>query len=175
MTSSRGGRGRLAAVAAATVALVLLLPSGASAHKFYASLAQVERVPEGRLEVGIRLFPDDVEQALTAAEGRRVVIDNTASFQRALLKYLDATIVIESGGERAKWRYVGVDPMVNLLWVFVEADWTKPLKGATITNKLLLEISGDQVNTVNLTDGNAKESLTFTAARTSTEAFVAKK
>lgn len=175
MTSSRGGRGRLAAVAAATVALVLLLPSGASAHKFYASLAQVERVPEGRLEVGIRLFPDDVEQALTAAEGRRVVIDNTASFQRALLKYLDATIVIESGGERAKWRYVGVDPMVNLLWVFVEADWTKPLKGATVTNKLLLEISGDQVNTVNLTDGNAKESLTFTAARTSTEAFVAKK
>jgi hypothetical protein len=153
----------------------MLTPSGASAHKFYASLAQIERVPEGRLEVGIRLFPDDVEQALTAAEGRRVVIDNTASFQRALLKYLDSTLVVEAGGERAKWRYVGVDPMVNLLWVFVEADWPKPLKGASVTNKLLLEISGEQVNTVNLTDGNAKESISFTAARTSAEAFAAKK
>lgn len=153
----------------------MLTPSGASAHKFYASLAQIERVPEGRLEVGIRLFPDDVEQALTAAEGRRVVIDNTASFQRALLKYLDTALVIEAGGERAKWRYVGVDPMVNLLWVFVEADWAKPLKGASVTNRILLDISGDQVNTVNLTDGNAKESLTFTATHTSAEAFAAKK
>lgn len=160
---------------AATLALVLLTPSGASAHKFYASLAQIERVPEGRLEVGIRLFPDDVEQALTAAEGRRVVIDNTASFQRALVKYLASTLVVEAGGERAQWRYVGVDPMVNLLWVFVEADWSKPLKGATVTNRILLDVSGDQVNTVNLTDGNAKESLTFTVTHTSAEAFAAKK
>lgn len=175
MTGSRGGRGRFAAVFAGALALVLLTPRGTSAHKFYASLAQIERVPEGRLEVGIRLFPDDVEQALTAAEGRRVVIDNTLSFQRALLKYLDTKLVVEAEGERAKWRYVGVDPMVNLLWVFVEADWTKPLKGATLTNTLLLEVSGDQVNTVNLTDGGAKQSITFTAAHTSTEAFAAKK
>ena len=149
-------------------------PDGASAHKFYASLAQVEKTAEGRVEVGIRLFPDDVEQALSAAAGRKIVVDNTQAFRDALMKYLDATFVLESGDERARLRYVGVDPMVNLMWVFVEADWPRPLRGSRLTNRLLLEVSADQVNTVNLTEGDARESITFTAARATAELFTPK-
>lgn len=64
--------------------------------------------------------------------------------------------------------------MVNLLWVFVEADWTKPLKGSRLTNRLLLDVSADQINTVNLTEGEARETLAFSAARTTMQLFASK-
>lgn len=158
----------------ATLALALALaswPGEVFAHKFYASLAQVEKTSEGRIEVGLRLFPDDVERALSASEGRRVVIGDTATFKDALVKYLDSMFVIASGGERARFRYVGIEAKVNLLWVFVEADWTRPLKGSRLTNRLLLDVSADQVNTVNLTEGDSKETRIFTAEHTSAELF----
>ena len=146
-------------------------PESVSAHKFYASLAQIERTEDGRLEVGIRFFPDDLELALSNAAGRRIVVSESTQFRDALLKYIGPNLVIESGADRATFRYVGVDPKVNVLWVFLEADWSRPLKGARLTNRLLQDISSDQVNTVNLTEGSAKETLTFMSDRTTAVAF----
>jgi hypothetical protein len=155
--------------------LALVLPASVSAHKFYASLAQVEKTAEGRIEVVLRLFPDDVEQVLSAEAGRRVVMGDTPLFRDELMKYVGSRLVIESGKNRARFRYVGMEPSVNLLWVFIEADWPRSLKGARLTNRLLLEVSVDQMNTVNLTEGAAKETFTFTATRTTADLFAAQK
>ncbi len=169
---------RTSALRPVVVAVLYLIsavgPGGAFAHKFYASLAQVEKTAAGRIEVGIRLFPDDLERALSASAGRPVVIGDTPVFREALMKYLDSTLVLESGTERARFQFVGIDPKVNLVWVFVEAGWTGPLKGGRLTNRLLLDVSDDQINTVNLTEGAAKETLKFTVAHTSEEMFAPK-
>jgi hypothetical protein len=150
---------------------VVRAPEPASAHKFYASLAQVEKTAEGRIEVALRLFPDDVEQVLSAEAGRRVVIGDTPAFRDELMKYIGSRLVIDSGKDRARFRYVGFEPSVNLLWVFIEAEWPRSLKGARLTNRLLLEVSADQMNTVNLTEGAAKETFTFTATHTTADLF----
>lgn len=170
----RGAASRPLAAGAVLFLILALSPGVASAHKFYASLAQVEKTSGGQVEVGLRLFPDDVERALSASAGRPVVIGETPAFREALMEYLDATFVLASGTERARFRYVGIDPKVNLVWVFVETDWPRPLKASRLTNRLLLDVSSDQTNTVNLTEGEARETLVFTAARTSAELFAPK-
>ena len=78
-----------------------------SAHKFYASLAQVERTADGRLEVALRFFPDDLEAALRKATGTRVVVEDSTAFAAAFVPWLNAVFALEAGGRRTAFRYVG--------------------------------------------------------------------
>ena len=148
------------------VALGLATARAVSAHKFYASLAQVERTADGRLEVALRFFPDDLEAALRKATGTRIVVEDTSAFGEVFEPWLNAVFALEAGGRRTSFKYVGVEVTVKAAWVYVEAAWPDPLAASTMTNALLVDLFPEQVNTVNFVEGGQRASRVFDAATT---------
>jgi hypothetical protein len=149
---------------ALATALGLAAGGSASAHKFYASLAQVERTADGRLEVALRFFPDDLEAALRKATGRRVVVENTAAFGDAFEAWVNTVFAVEGGGRRTAFEYVGAEVTVKTAWVYVETAWSEPLAASTMTNAMLVDLFPEQVNTVNFVEAGRRASKVFSAA-----------
>ena len=136
-----------------------------SAHKFYASLAQVERTADGRVELALRFFPDDLEAALRKATGKRVVVEDTAAFGEVFEPWLNSVFALEAGGRRTAFKYVGAEVTVKTAWVYMEAVWPDPLAASTMTNAMLVDLFPEQVNTVNLVEGATRSSKVFDAGK----------
>jgi hypothetical protein len=154
-----GGRRFTGALLA--VAIVLAAGSATRAHKFYATLTQVERTADGRLEVALRFFPDDLEAALRRATGTRVVVEDSAAFRAAFEPWINTVFALESGGRRTAFRYVGAEVTVKTAWVYAEAEWPVPLSASTMTNAILVDLFPEQVNTVNFVEGGTRSSKVF--------------
>ena len=159
------GRGFAVRLAAAAV-LAASLGTAAWAHKFYASLAVVEHTAEGRLEVSLRFFPDDLEAALRKSTGRTIAIENTKEFAAAFLPWLDSVFSLSAGKQTTRFKYVGVEVGVETAWVYVEAPWTESLDRSSIKNAILVDLFPGQTNTVNFAEGKKRSSIVFSANKT---------
>lgn len=147
----------------AGLALAAMLAPGASAHKFHASLVEVDlNRTTGKLEVGMRLFADDLEAALARKHGRRVRLDATPNAGPLVLDYLREQFVIrDAKGSALELSWVGMEARVDEAWVYVESPAPATLAGARVSNRVFFELFGDQVNTVNFQDGDARTTLLF--------------
>ncbi len=143
-----------------------MLATPSFAHKFYASLAQVERTPAGRLEVSLRFFPDDLEAALRKATGRTIVIENTKAFASAFEPWLNSVFSLQAGKQSTTFKYVGIEVSVEAAWVYVEAAWPEPLDRSSMKNAILFDLFPDQKNTVNFVEGKKRSSVVFSSNRT---------
>jgi hypothetical protein len=154
---------RVHAATLAGLALAALLAPGAAAHKFHASLVEVDLNREtGRVEIGMRLFSDDLEAALTRKHGRKVRLDATEDAGALVLGYLREQFVIrDATGATLELAWVGMEARVDEAWVYVEAKAPATLAGARVSDRVFFELFGDQVNTVNLQDGDARTTLVF--------------
>lgn len=134
-----------------------------SAHKFHASLAEVDyNAKQKTVELGIRLFADDLEAALGKRRDRRVRLDVTPNVDRIVLDYLNETLVIrDRDGVRLTFEWVGMELRVDEAWVFVQANASSGIVGATVDSSVFFELFSDQVNTVNLQQGDARTTLVF--------------
>lgn len=155
----------------AALAASLALTSGgpALAHKFYASLAQVEHSADGRLEVSLRFFPDDLEAALRRATGRAIGVENTKEFGAAFEPWLNAAFSVQAGSRTSAFKYVGVEVSVEAVWVYVEAPWTESLDRSSMKNALLFDLFPDQKNTVNFVEGKKRSSIVFSPQKTTAD------
>jgi len=143
--------------------MVAVWPRAVAAHKFHASLTQIEvNASASTVEVGIRVFVDDLEEALTRRAGRRVRLETTARFDSLAFDYVSASLRIEgANGKRLGFRWIGRESSVDVVWLFVEAPLEGQLDGGRLENNLFFELFDDQVNTVNIKDGKRRTTLTF--------------
>ena len=143
-----------------------MLGTPSFAHKFYASLAQVERTPAGRLEVSLRFFPDDLEAALRKATGRTIALENTKAFAAAFEPWLNSVFSLQAGKQSTAFKYVGIEVTVEAAWVYVETAWPEPLDRSSMKNAILFDLFPDQKNTVNFVEGKKRSSVEFSSDRT---------
>lgn len=153
----------------AAAALAASLGTAAWAHKFYASLAVVEHTAEGRLEVSLRFFPDDLEAALRKANRRTIAVENTKEFAAAFLPWLDSVFSLSAGKQTTRFKYVGVEVGVETAWVYVEAPWTESLDRSSMKNAILVDLFPEQKNTVNFAEGKKRSSIVFGADKTAAD------
>jgi hypothetical protein len=148
---------------AVVLALVAAWAPEALAHKFHASLVEADlNRAAGKLEVGMRLFADDLEAALGRAHGRRVRLD-APNAGALVLEYLGERFVVrDAAGARLELAWVGMEARVDEVWVYVEAPAPETLAGARVEDRVFFELFSDQVNTVNLQEGDARTTLVFT-------------
>jgi hypothetical protein len=146
------------------VLLALALAVPVHAHKFHASLTEVEYDAADRtLEIAVRLFPDDLEAALARRSGRRIAIDAEGA-DRRMLEYLRDTLVITGPrGEAYELSWVGMEATVGTVWVYLQAGAPAGLAGGRIRNEMFLELFDDQVNTVNVKDGSRRATIVLKA------------
>lgn len=136
------------------ICLVLAAPQTAFAHKFYTSIAHVEyNEQEGKLEVSLRVFADDLERALSVRSGKRVRLDTTKDAEALALAYLRDSFEVRDGkGARVELSWVGWNTENEVVWFYFEAALDSA--GARIRNEIFLSLFENQVNTVNIKRGD---------------------
>lgn len=145
----------------------LLLPT--ARHDFHTSITEMRvNAKDKTVEVTVRVFTDDLENALTRANAnQRVRLEaadkNTPAVERAIDRYLKQHFLLTGGNGKPKtFRYLGKEFEADATWLYLEIPLTEPLTGAKLQHNVLFDLFDDQTNLVNVFyGGDEKRSFLF--------------
>lgn len=149
-------------------AALLCLGSAAAAHRFHAGIADISfNARTGSTEIVHTYMAHDIEALLANLYGRQFDLTDPED-QDVLRKYVEPRFQLR-GMDNAplKLRWVGVTIDPTNVTIYQEIEQTPLWKASALRNAILVDFLPDQVNTVNLNEGNAVRTLTFD--RTTTE------
>jgi hypothetical protein len=146
---------------------LLVSVSPASAHPIHTSTAEADyNRATKQLEVSLRVFADDFEAALSELAGHKISLEKTP---RAELDVLSRAYLIEHftvktrDGILATQRLIGreLKDAANELWLYFEIALPTGLDGARIDYTVLRTRFADQLNSLQIRDGNRQQTLVF--------------
>jgi hypothetical protein len=143
-------------------AALLLASAGAWAHRFHAGMVDISfNARTGNTELVHTYMAHDVEALLANLYGRQFDLSDPED-QEVVRKYVEGRFWI-AGQDKTKLnlRWVGMTADAEKITVFQEIEQTPLWKAGAIYDKILIDFIPDQVNTVNLNEGNAVRTLTF--------------
>lgn len=146
-------------------AVLLCAGTAASAHRFHAGIADVSfNARTGSTEIVHTYMAHDIDALLANMYGRQFDLTEPDD-QEVLRKYIESRFwVLGQDKSRLRVRWVGVSADAERVTVYQEIEKTPLWKAGAIHNAVLVDFLPDQVNTVNLNDGNAVRTLTFDRA-----------
>ena len=134
-------------------------------HAFHTSLTEIQyNAKEKSLEVTIRLFTDDLENALTKINnGQKVMIGGKNDNSNAVLsKYIQQHFAIITPQKQKKAiNYLGKEIEGDATWVYVEIPESQVIKDHILYNDLMQELFDDQTNLVNFFYAGSKKTFLF--------------
>jgi hypothetical protein len=154
------------------VSLIVLLFSlfvPARIHDFHTSLAEVQyNASERVLEVSLRVFTDDLEDALLRENGGKAIRVTDAGTADPFIKnYLAKNFsVIDGGNRRRPINLLGKEITVDVTWIYFEIKDIDNLSGKRLQNAVLTEVFDDQINMVNLITPSGKQTFLFKPGET---------
>lgn len=143
-------------------AALLCLGGAASAHRFHAGIADISfNARTGSTEIVHTYMAHDIEALLANLYGRQFDLTDPDD-QEVLRKYVEPRFQLR-GMDNAplKLRWVGVTIDPSNVTIYQEIEQTPLWKASALRNAVLVDFLPDQVNTVNLNEGNAVRTLTF--------------
>lgn len=147
-------------------------------HKFFVSLTEVRFNSEsGRIEVSIRVFPDDLDRALFEREGIHTQLATELELPEAdsLLKlYLLDHFYMEVNGERIQLEYLGKEPEADAIWCYLESEKLEEPSVYLVNNSILTHTFEDQVNIVQVYQGKWNKGLMLSRDHRSDQLTVGK-
>ena len=154
--------------------LAVLLPVMAGSrpgHEFYVSLTEIRyNGDSGRLEISMRIFPDDLDRALEVRHGVSGHLGTKLEHPEAdslLGKYLLDHFSVEADGREVVLTYLGKEPGPEAIWCYLESE---PLASPAIflvKNSVLFSDFTGQVNIVQLYVGDWNRGVMITPAQNS--------
>jgi hypothetical protein len=145
-------------------------------HKFYVSLTEIRFNGESsRLEVSMRIFPDDMDQVLLERSGTETFLATKMEPPGAdsiLQAYLVLHFTLESDGIPVSLRYLGKEPEADALWCYFESEPIAPPLSLTVHNGILMDKFEDQVNIVQVYWGEWNKGLLCTSHSPGGELFI---
>src|SRR5215475_150734 len=125
-------------------------------HKIHVSVTYLEfNQPKQTVEVVIRVFTDDLENALSRSGSRTVKIDpESAGKDRRVgdlvMAYLRRNFELKNkAGRPLTLSWNGIEGQMDMFWLYVKGRMPGGLEGAQMRNKIFCELFDDQVNIVN--------------------------
>lgn len=140
----------------------LFLNFTATAHKFHVSFTQIEyNATEKTAGIALRVFADDLENALSHRSGKSVKLDHKDA-PALIAAYLRETLEIKGrNGQTKKLVWIRMEPKADVVFLYVEIKMPEGLSGAQLRHRVFFELFEDQVNQVLLKSANDKSSLEF--------------
>jgi len=145
------------------VLLTLLICGSWLMHKFYVSLTEIRyNAQTESFEVSMRIFPDDLDRALLVRTGIHTQLASELEHKEAdslLMVYLleDFTMVVN--GEELTLNYLGKEPESDAIWCYLESSKISIPESITVRNAILTEFFPDQVNIIQVYQGNWNKGL----------------
>lgn len=134
--------------------LGLIIGFSAQAHDYHASITDVEYNPKTQnLEVALRVFTDDLENALSQrAKGKVSYSSQSEKVKQYLSDYLNAKLSFELvDGKPLKQRVIGSEEETDAVWIYIEVPVQKAaLSQLYVKNAVFTELFNDQMNVVNI-------------------------
>jgi len=125
-------------------------------HKVHLSVTNLEfNQPRQTVEIVIRVFTDDLENALSRGVSRTVKIDpESAGKDRRVadlvMTYLRRNFELKNKmGRPVILSWNGIEGQMEMFWLYVKGRMPGGLEGAQMRNKIFCELFDDQVNIVN--------------------------
>lgn len=142
---------------------VLILQGFNLLHEFYVSLTEIRYNSESeRMEVSMRIFPDDMDRALMEHHGINANLLTEYEHPEAdslLESYLNDLFTIELDGSRLSLSYLGKESESDVMWCYLESGTVEKPGKITIYNSILTEIFEDQVNIIQVYVGKWNKGL----------------
>lgn len=145
-----------------TTALLLAGEPGrrtlATAHKFHASFTTIEHNPEtGLLEISLRVFSDDLENALSRQARRRIELDRTPDVAELTSAYIRERFKLRrADGTPVRVVWVGMEQRVDMTWIYVEVPAPDGFTGLEALVTVFFELFRDQKNNLSCKDAQGK-------------------
>lgn len=121
-------------------------------HEFYVSLTELRyNANSSRLEVSMRIFPDDLDRALYETYGLETHLSTRlepAQADSLLGLYLMHHFRVEADGAAVPFSYLGKEPEANAIWCYLESDHLSSPGNLKIRNTILMDEFEDQVNII---------------------------
>ncbi len=143
---------------------LLKIHSPFTIHAFHTSITQIEYNPKTKsYEVSMRIFTDDLEAALDAANQKKgIKIINGDKNDAILAAYLNQHFNIYlPQNQKVKYKYIGKENEDLATWVYLEITDEPFATSTKIQQNVLMELFDDQVNIVNFKKSETKKSLLF--------------
>ena len=126
-------------------------------HPFHVSVTEISYNNSNKhLEISVRIFADDLENALEKyARTRFDLIDslNDPSAQKILEMYLKKNFIVKQHGKLTELNFLGSEIDEDVIWSYLESSPVKNPETIWVSNTLLLDLFDDQVNLVHLVIG----------------------
>ena len=150
------------ALKTAIAAALLLCSAGALAHRFHFGITDISfNARTGNTEIVHTYMAHDVEGLLANLYGRQFDLTDPED-QDVLRKYVEGRFwLLGQDKARLTLRWVGMTADAERVSVFQEIEQTPLWKAGAIHDNVLVDFIPEQVNTVNLNEGNAVRTLTF--------------
>ncbi len=144
--------------------------SGSFDHPFHVSVCDiVYESDEKHLKISLRMFLDDLEEALIAYTGDDDLdilnYENVPEIDKALGHYLSENFSIGTGRKELAYVYLGGEIEVDVMWCYIEIEKLKPFKSISIENTIFFEIFDDQENLVHVRKDGKVRSVRLTKGK----------
>jgi hypothetical protein len=169
-----GGVRRFAPRMLLTLAICFAMAERAAAHPFHVSVAEAEWNAETkRLEVAMRVAPEDLESALTNRAETKVKLEESEDVDQQITDYLNAHFTLRTpkaeDDEEAKpleLHWLGKEISTKSAWLYFEIEAPDGVAGLELTNSMFVQEEETQINTVVVREGKQKTTLRFDNEKT---------
>lgn len=136
------------------VLLGLFIGFTVQAHDYHASITDVTYNPKTQnLEVALRVFTDDLEEALSQKNKGKVSYSSQSDkIKQYIAEYVNASLSFELvAGKPLKQRIIGSEEETEAVWIYLEVPVQKAaLSQLYVKNAVFTELFNDQMNVVNI-------------------------
>lgn len=137
------------------------------AHPFYLSVTEIFHNPQARsLEITLRVFTDDLEQALRQRQGSPVILSGEHASPGAdalVIAYLGEKIRFQADSAYLSWHYVGKEVEPDATYIYLEVSGIGSLRHFKAENRLFFELYESQRNLLHLKANGTHKSLMMDA------------
>ena len=122
-------------------------------HDFHVSVMDIKYVETGSLEVELRIFADDLEEALNAKYSTSLDLlnsKNTIAVDSLAYLYFKEHIFIKINEEKLKLGFLGSESDNGMIYCYFEIPEIRKINSIEVKNTILTDLFNDQSNLVNI-------------------------
>ncbi|MYA78561.1 MAG: hypothetical protein F4014_09545 [Gemmatimonadetes bacterium] len=121
-----------------------------AAHVFYVSIARVKwNADDARLDISVRIFTDDLEEAIVAKGGPRLRLwtdQAHADRDRHVSEYLASRLAFRVNGVDRQLTYAGMEDALDATACLVQITGVDRVETIEVENRILIEMFDTQAN-----------------------------